>query len=715
MARVIAAAAVAGLLAVVAVVVPLAQPASAASYDVTNAEEFHLAVAAANAADELYTINIIADLQFPSLDPTPVLTADVDVTIDGNSHTMSCGEAGTCDTWLDVELLSTGGLGLVETHIEGFQQAVTVSESDVTISNCWFTENGFTHGGPMEAYGAALYVINNLDSAGPEDGKSLYNVAISNTYFEDNYLAIGDGGAVGGAVYIEGDVTIDGSHFISNTLAVENNVSFAFGGALALVNSEADIEFSDFSYNSATTGIGGPGNLTDFDAGGGAMSALGSDVSTFQTTFSYNETDGAGGAIYTTEGGTFVEDSTLSNNDAAYGGAIFATDADAAIVDSTVDGNSATERGGAVMVHHAYFQTERSTYNGNSAGVFGGAINVNDAGARLDSSLFSGNSAPVGGAVNLFNSDPVDVFAAEVNASASTFTGNTAQSGAAINVIAAYLEAQHLTIARNTATGTDVGEYPGQLSVTDGAYVDLSYSVITENLGVGEECAFDDTVTIDSGFNVVNDESCELSGPGDLQDFDLNIQLSPLQFYGGPTWVMVPDQGSILIDYVEELDCVEDSWDQRDVARPQDDGCDVGAVETFEPVMDMVNTPAGPVWFRVLNAVQVDEPDSLTIASLSSTPPAGVVFPYGALGFEIDVWGPGWPVDVELVTPTTTNALWKFQFGEWYQYPATRTVYDTDTVWAFRLIDGGDGDEDGAADETIHDPVAPGLAAAFTG
>lgn len=49
--------------------------------------------------------------------------------------------------------------------------------------------------------------------------------------------------------------------------------------------------------------------------------------------------------------------------------------------------------------------------------------------------------------------------------------------------------------------------------------------------------------------------------------------------------------------------------------------------------------------------------------------------------------------------------------GEWVQFPASLTG----NTWTFRLVDGGYGDADGIANGVIADPIALGIAAAFTG
>ena len=60
--------------------------------------------------------------------------------------------------------------------------------------------------------------------------------------------------------------------------------------------------------------------------------------------------------------------------------------------------------------------------------------------------------------------------------------------------------------------------------------------------------------------------------------------LGPLQDNGGPTMTHALGPGSVAIDHIPAVDCVDAdgaplTTDQRGVTRPQGDACDVGAVE----------------------------------------------------------------------------------------------------------------------------------------
>ena len=109
----------------------------------------------------------------------------------------------------------------------------------------------------------------------------------------------------------------------------------------------------------------------------------------------------------------------------------------------------------------------------------------------------------------------------------------------------------------------------------------------------GANCAVGTTTS--DGFNLSTDESCALDEDGDHEDAD-DPRLGELGDNGGPTPTRLPLEGSKLIDAIPDDDCQNGSAsgvdeDQRGVKRPQDDRCDIGAVEVAETPV----TPAPPV------------------------------------------------------------------------------------------------------------------------
>lgn len=180
-----------------------------------------------------------------------------------------------------------------------------------------------------------------------------------------------------------------------------------------------------------------------------------------------------------------------------------------------------------------------------------------------------------------------------------------------------------------------------------------------------------------------------------------------------PTVTILPDPGTPLIDADDEH-CVGGGWDQRGLPSPENAIGDIGAAESLIPIERTVDTPNGQVTFVILNGIEgggYPESEAVPLASLPTSAPSKATFPYGTFQLDLAVYLNGWPVEVQVSTPTPTNKFWKYLNGEWVQFPASLTG----NTWTFRLVDGGYGDADGIANGVIADPIALGIAAAFTG
>ena len=108
----------------------------------------------------------------------------------------------------------------------------------------------------------------------------------------------------------------------------------------------------------------------------------------------------------------------------------------------------------------------------------------------------------------------------------------------------------------------------------------LQNSIVANN--AGGNCH--GTIT-SGGYNLSSDDSCEFTGPGDLNTIDPN--LGPLQFNGGPTRTMALHPGSLAIDSGNPSGCTDGhahllKTDQRGMPRADKEdtaGCDRGAYE----------------------------------------------------------------------------------------------------------------------------------------
>jgi hypothetical protein len=353
-----------------------------------------------------------------------------------------------------------------------------------------------------------------------------------------------------------------------------------------------------------------------------------------------------------------------------------------------------------------------TVFDSNTAVADGGAVWVQSGVANVNASLFTDNSAEHGGAITSANS-------ADVNVNHSTFTGNAASVGGAVlhTWASARFDVVHATIAGNTVPAGNGNIYEGgQILNTGASTVDLFATVVVDTLGGGVACSyFTGQDPTSSGYNYVDDTTCSLGATGDTESAGADAELGELEFYGGPTLVMVPDIDGPLVDEIPSASCIPSSVDQRGVTRPQGEGCDIGAVEQLAPMIDSFTTPGGEVWVRILNGVGW-EGGPVPISSLSPAPPAGVAFPYGAQEILIEVWDDGWPADIQFFSPAPTTQLWKLFDGEWVEPPgATHENGEGGTLWTFRVTDGGFGDNDDDENSFIVDPSALGVAASFTG
>ncbi len=116
-------------------------------------------------------------------------------------------------------------------------------------------------------------------------------------------------------------------------------------------------------------------------------------------------------------------------------------------------------------------------------------------------------------------------------------------------------------------------------------------STLLANNGSDGNCLLLD-VTNSLGYNLADDSSCTLSGPGDENNVTPGAGLDPkgLQSNGGPTQTIALLPSSPAVDYIPVADCTDTNGnpvitDQRGVSRPQGKGCDVGAYELVPAIL----------------------------------------------------------------------------------------------------------------------------------
>lgn len=213
------------------------------------------------------------------------------------------------------------------------------------------------------------------------------------------------------------------------------------------------------------------------------------------------------------------------------------------LTDSTVSGNVADDfgEGGGIWSDGALLSIG-NTISGNVAGVEGGGI-YNSGSLTLLNTTVSGNAAgSLGGGIY---SDDSTVNMALVN---STVANNSAPVGSAVSSNSVALLTLRGTILQGTCGGSSV-------FTSDGYNLESP----------GDTC----------GFGQVSDQ---------VNVTAMSLSLGPLADNGGPTQTHALETGSVGIDVIVELDCVDANGDpltidQRGEPRPGGTLCDVGAFE----------------------------------------------------------------------------------------------------------------------------------------
>ncbi|HEX3897303.1 MAG TPA: choice-of-anchor Q domain-containing protein [Rudaea sp.] len=255
-------------------------------------------------------------------------------------------------------------------------------------------------------------------------------------------------------------------------------------------------------------------------------------------TVAHGTTDSYGGGVFMSGATLELDHDTLLGNQATYGGGGLWTQSGVTTIDNcvfTANSSPGPGSGGGIGNSASILNISNSTFTGNSAGSGGGAIFTAYGGTMtITNSTFNGNSTGYyGSAIRNFSSDPANAFTT-------------------------------VTLDYVTIVGNSTGSGYGALDAETNASNTVSNSIIAGN--TGGDC--NGTIN-DLGHNFYGNNSCGAPGSGDPQ-------LAPLGYTGGLTPTMPPLTGSPVIDAAA---CDAVTTDQRGLARPQGDGCDIGAAE----------------------------------------------------------------------------------------------------------------------------------------
>ena len=280
--------------------------------------------------------------------------------------------------------------------------------------------------------------------------------------------------------------------------------------------------------------------------------------------FEENTATRDGGAIYLHGGSASISDSSYMDNSASVaGGALYSNDAAIEIQGSLFYGNQAAADGGVLDSNGGVIAIVSSTFASNQAADDGGAIRNYLSEIDIRASAFSGNQAAdhggamhsVGGSARLTN---------------STFTDNASAFGGALSIADDDAALRHVTIHGNRASRAGGGIFICCDDEDEGGHLYLRHSIAADN--EGGDCVLGASGALeDSGHNLIGDGSCGAEAASDPLLGELAYPSG-----GGPAYFpLLP--GSPAIDAGDAFLC--SATDQIGTARPQGEGCDLGAIE----------------------------------------------------------------------------------------------------------------------------------------
>jgi CSLREA domain-containing protein len=395
--------------------------------------------------------------------------------------------------------------------------------------------------------------------------------------------------AAAGDLDIADDVTINGAGAGSTIIEACDSTM----GPCMAIDRVFDAQAGTVSISGVTIRNGAAVNASPFlGSGGGIHNAGGSTLTLADSAVSGNSATGGGGGIRNL-GTMSLTNSVVSGNTAGAGSTAggIRNDGTLTVTDSTVGGGNMASTVGGIL-NNGTLMLSNSTVSGNTATNFDGAgIFNNTAGtATITNSTVSGNTAEGhgggvrnDGALTLAN---------------STVSGNTSNinGGGIFNFGTAGTTITNSTISNNTADGdaSDVGDGGGIFRFS--GTVNLQNTILAGNhdlsaVTVEPDC-FGELAS--QGYNLIQTISagCMITGETVTNVTGQSANLGPLALNApGTTETHAILAGSPAIDFAS-ADCPPPATDQRGVARPDGNRCDIGAYESSFSGPTPVATPS---------------------------------------------------------------------------------------------------------------------------
>lgn len=276
--------------------------------------------------------------------------------------------------------------------------------------------------------------------------------------------------------------------------------------------------------------------------------------------------DPRGSSAIANSGMMTLNNVTVSGNSVLYGGSAVGNSGTMTLANSRVTGNGST----GINNLSGTLTLVNSTVSGNftSETIGGGITNSSHSGQVMlikstvssNASFYSGGGISSDGPLTLINSTVAEnvAFYSGGGISGQAILINSTVAGNVANYSSGGIEGS--VILKNTILANNAaGKLPLQ-----------------GNCGSGSALSY--------GYNVSDDDSCSLSGPGDLNNTPAGLDPAGTKDNGGPTQTIAllptsPAVDAIPLSSCTALDGTPVATDQRGLPRPQGSACDIGAFE----------------------------------------------------------------------------------------------------------------------------------------
>jgi fibronectin type III domain protein len=236
-------------------------------------------------------------------------------------------------------------------------------------------------------------------------------------------------------------------------------------------------------------------------------------------------------------------------------------------------GGGISNDGGTLTVTHSLVANNLSTDpdgGGDSGGIQNFGPNpVTDTAGKLTvtDSTIAGNSAALGGGIFSWCGDEEGACSSNGASNTTTITNSTIANndgGARSGEGGGLLASEGTISVENSIVADNTVEDPLTEEFVPSNCGDSNISSLGHNLQSGADCAFVDT--------------------GDLKNTEPGFLSSGLQDNGGNTDTLALEAGSPAVDAIPSGAPGCSATDQRNIARPQGTGCDIGAYELLQPI-----------------------------------------------------------------------------------------------------------------------------------